>query len=259
MISIRTLGGDNEYEIIAALNGKQIKDIPEHFREPIKKMIYHLKDHHEIQAKNVSTRFGCKTDFEIHAHGIICNISVKCGHFPSLHQEEFGSFIDFLRDIGVSERTIKIVKFYHYADGSLDGTGTLKLRFDLFRERYQKYIDEASKELSQERIVRAIVYRGIIKGRKPTRQEIDYLYYGTKNEGIFFHKSELLDNVYKYGYPKYTALHFGPIVYVAKIPSRKNSAGQIMHYAQLRWPNIKEDLYKMYCDIHNLDYYFYKQ
>lgn len=247
---MRNVGERNERRLINFLNNKTIKDLPDHFKIPIMGMTYKVTDNCVIQAEKVSNFIGCKTDFELTLKGYIINISVKQGHFPSLHQEEFKSFIEFLEGLGISKRTIKILKFYHFRDGTLDGINPkFQMGFEQFREKFKKYIAEASEELSQEYIVRAIVYRGIIKGRNPRRQEIDYLYYGNEDKGIFLHKKELLEHTHKYGREKYTALHFGPIVYTSKYPPKVAKDGTIIHYAVLRWPIMEEDVYKMRNDI----------
>lgn len=236
--------------IIALLNNKTVKELPDHFKTPIKKMVYKVTDSCVVRAEKVSNFIGCKTDFELVLKGYILNISVKQGYFPTLHQEEFNSFIDFLEGLGISERTIKILKFYHFEDGTLDGVNPkFHMPFQEFRQKFSKYIKEASAELSQEHIVKAIVYRGIIKGRNDRRQEIDYLYYGTDEKGIFLHKKDLMENTYKYGQEEYTALHFGPIVYVRKYPCKVAKDGTIVHYAVLRWPDMEKDLYKMHEDL----------
>lgn len=235
----------NERLVINALHGQRLRDLPDHFRIPIRKMFNISSEDDFVYAKKVSNFVGCKTDFELYMYRYYLNISVKSGRCPSLHQEEFSSFITFLESLNISKRTINILKFFHYGDGSKDGTGVKTLRFDVFKEKYAKYFKEASEELSQDHIVRAIVYRAIIKGRIEKRQEINYLYYGTAEDGFFLHKSDILKYASQTGYEKYTAIHFGPIVYVAKMPSRRAKDGTKVHYAQLVWPDIKIDLLRI--------------
>lgn len=235
-------GIENEKEIIKAINGKSLKDLPDNFRIPIKKMYKFSQPDSVVYARKVPNKYGSKSDFELWMGNSYENISVKCGKSPAVHEETFSTFLIFLENLGVSKLTIKILKAYHYNDGTTNGTGT-KMRLADFKEKYRKYIAYASKELSQEHIVKAILQRCVIRGRSETRQEINFIYYGDANSGIFVHRYSLRKYCSLLGKREYDSIHFGPFVYVSKIHKRLvDENGNYVQYSQLCWPNIYDDL-----------------
>jgi hypothetical protein len=238
-------GIENENQIINEINGKKIEDLSPNFKEPIKGMFKYQKDGDVIVAKKVSNWIGCKTDIEIYLDNYYHNISIKSGFGPAVHEEEFDSFYEFLRTLHISRYTLDTIKFYHYADGSLSGIGTKTLRLDEFKEKYSDRIAKANEELNQDEIVKAVIYRAIIKGRKEKNQEINYLYYGNANEGVFIRRVDILDYAYKLPCYDNKAIHFGPLVYAQKIHRKKVGDGKVVQYSQLSWPNIKEGVIKI--------------
>jgi hypothetical protein len=252
-------GLQNEYDIIETINGKKLRDLPQHFKDGFIKMYKYVNENDVVHAEKISNRTCSKPDIkvELSNHDKYMNISIKSGWMPSLHQEDLWSFMDFLKSLNISSKTLNTVLFYHYADETYDGTGVNKMRFDNFREKYKKMIAEASDELSQEHIVTAVVNRAIVVGRYENGRKINYLYHGTKDSGFFIHRNDILDHAFEVGRPKYTALHFGPIVYVAKVPNKLDSTGNKHHYAQLIWPKIDEDLKKIlnYCEPEKMDFH----
>lgn len=235
-------GLNNEYEILNAINGKTLEEISLHFRGPITAMFkYHTKGE-KIKVRKVTNWIHCKTDLEIHMYGIYKNVSVKMGFGPAVHQEEFESFFMFLQSLNISDETLETIKFYHYADETLDGSGIKTLSLEQFKEKYEERIKRANKELSKEDIVKAIVYRCVIKGRNERNQEINYIYHGDKSEGIFVNRDDVYDNAHKLDCYYDRAIHFGPLAYVQKIQNKKVRDGKVIQYTQIVWPNIREGI-----------------
>ena len=242
------LGKENELKILKVINGKRVGDLPPHFQQGFIQMYKVVSKNDVVKATKYSDWDGNKPDIrvELSHHDKYLNISIKSGWIPALHQENFNSFFNYLKTLNISKETLDTLVFYHYADETYDGTGQNKLRFDEFREKYKDRIAKASEELSQEHIVKEIAYRALIIGKNERRLKVNYLYHGTDKEGFFVHRNEILDNICDVGRDKYTALHFGPMVYVAKIPNKCDSNGHKYHYSQLIWPKMDEDLKKIY-------------
>ena len=198
----------------------------------------------------MSNFIGCKTDIEVCLFKTKTNISVKTGIAPSMHQELLENFIEFLKTLSLSEDTIQTILFYHYRDGTYDGSGGDPLDYTAFIEDHKERIQRASEELSQPDIVKAIVYRCVIKGRESSRQEIDYLYYGDTTKGAFFSKYDLLEYAHLTGDREFKGLHFGPFVYSRKVRYSKGNHAYC-EYSQIIWPHIKTDLKFIYDIVHN--------
>jgi hypothetical protein len=233
-------GIENENKIIEAINGKKLEDLDPNFQEPIKGMYKYHKEGSMVEARKVSNRIGCKTDIEIQMYNHYHNVSIKSGFGPAVHEEEFTSFYEFLKSLNISNETLETIKFYHYGDGTLDGSGKKTLRLDEFKEKYKDRIAKANKELANVEIAKAVIYRAVIKGRIEKNQEINYLYYGNEKEGIFVKRCDILEFAPQLNCYYDTAIHFGPLSYNQKIHSRKVVDGKVVQYSQLVWGNIKE-------------------
>ena len=244
-------GIQNEKEIIKAINGKFLDELPDHFKIPITGMYRYHHPGKRVEAKKVSAFFGCKSDIEIWMYGHYMNISIKCGFSPAIHQERLDWFLEYLHDLGISNETLDIIRFYHFYDGTLDGSGIKSMRLDEFKEKHKEIIAKANEELNQEHIIKDVFQRCVIRGRKATLQEINYLYYGTVDKGIFINKKDLLKYCSTINDREETAIHIGPLVYVAKYHRQVTCDDKIVQYAQLCWPHIEEDVYKIYNYVRN--------
>lgn len=66
------------------------------------------------------------------------NISVKMGQGNSVHQEDIGLFMSFLTTLDVSEETrLELLKF-HFADGTVDGTGTERISGKEYKQKHKE-------------------------------------------------------------------------------------------------------------------------
>ncbi|MBO5857211.1 MAG: hypothetical protein J6Q87_03085, partial [Clostridia bacterium] len=183
-----SIGIENERLITKELNNKRINETSDNFRYMLYDMFKNYPRDSLLNVRKVPERFLCKTDLEFWVLNSYMNVSVKTGFGPAVHQEEFESFMSFLKTLKISRKTLRFIKFYHYADETYDGSGIKTLRLSEFWEKYKVQIKEASKELSEPCIVKAIVQRCLIKGKRETLQPINYLYYGDEKNGVFVHR-----------------------------------------------------------------------
>jgi hypothetical protein len=71
-------------------------------------------------------------------------ISVKKGSGNSVHQESVSDFIHFLNSEGASQSQLEQLLFFHWGDGTLDGSGSVDSRLNAIeiRKKYPKTIIE---------------------------------------------------------------------------------------------------------------------
>ena len=241
-----TLGLENEIFIIKELNGKKINETSDNFRYMLLDMFKNYPKNSVLDVRKVPHKYLCKTDIEIHVQGTYENVSIKTGFSPAVHQEEFESFMLFLKELKISKKTLNFIRFYHYADETYDGSGTKTLRLVEFWEKYAKQIKEASEELSNPLIVKAVLYRCVIKGKRDTLQNINYLYYGDHIKGVFVHRNDLLTKIGTLENRDVPYLHIGPFKYVQKIFRSQVVDGRYVQYTQMCWPYIKEDMIALF-------------
>lgn len=237
----RLYGLNNESKIIEYLNNRKISELNEKWKEHIKKMFPDITETDVIYAKHYPDNCS-KPDLIVGVNGEEKFISVKTGKCPSVHQESYFAFRRFLERLHVSYRTLEIIRFFHFGDSKKLGTGDHPLTGDELRERFSPYFLEASKELDNERIIKAVVNRAVIRGTGSTRRTIDFLYYGDLENGKLLSKQEIYEIVLGNREHGKTAIHFGGLIYM---PSSRKVGRRERNYVRIKW-SILSFLY--YCD-----------
>ena len=180
-------GFNNEYGIIEAIHGKKIGELPYHFRSWIE-MLFGKTDDVLIGKKLNNEQ---KADMVIKCGDKSKYISIKSGDLNTYHAEPIQLFIPFLRSIGVSEKTLKTIVFFHYGDNTFDGSGPMRFTSAELRKTYPKIFKEASEELSQSNILNPVIERCILKGRFDNNHLIDGIYHGTAEGGFFISTKQI--------------------------------------------------------------------
>ena len=208
---MRNNGKNYEELIVNKLNDKKISELSEFWRKIIKEMFVVTDDNEIVNARVIGK--SCKTDIEIYCMDKKINMSVKTGDHNSFHQENIFQLLDFLQKSGVSQRTLNIIKFYHFGDGTIDGTGNKRMDAAEIKLKYAKLIREANEEINKREIIENVFERFVTKGVKESYQKIDYLYYGDTDFGYLVTPDELLQYALRHRCMFLSGLHFGPLNY----------------------------------------------
>lgn len=230
-------GFENENNFICALNGKQVKDVPIHLKEQLKEL-FNCDDNANLICKKYNGHY--KPDVYLKCNDKTIKISIKSGNSISVHEEIFDQFIDFLYSIGISNRTIKIIKFYHYGDGTINGSGNELLDLKYLQLKYSIFIKQANYELNESINYNKIIDRILFSGRFNKNHSIDYLYYGTNKIGFFVSKEKILEYLLKQKSMYLNCLHIGPFTY--QPASRKKPK---VRYCQFKWKSLLSDISNM--------------
>lgn len=234
-------GLQNEKDIVDVLHAHRIRDLPSFWKSKIMEL-FDVDDESLLVGVRHLAHFNFKTDIELEVNKKTIKISIKSGISPTLHQEQTKYFIEFLKEQNVSEKTIKFVSYYLYGDGSLNGSGNKNIGIKYMNTKYSKNIHEANIELSDKELIKKFIIRTILKGRHENRQEIDYLYYGTAEGGVFVSKEEILDYATNSKCLHYRCLHIGPIMMIKDHKKSKTEANLVIKYVQMKWPTLWRDV-----------------
>jgi len=80
-------------------------------------------------------------------------ISIKKGVKNSVHVEGIESFTTFLKELGVRKSLINMFLKYHYADGTKNGTGDIRISSAEYKKHHQNEINKINKELNKDRYI----------------------------------------------------------------------------------------------------------
>ena len=114
-------GRQNEYDFVLHFNGKKVKELDPNSYDLIHTIFNNISD--ETIIKSWKNHYKQKTDVMIKIDNIIKGISIKTGNKNSVHVEPLSSFVHFLQENGIPFNIIDMYLKYHFADGTLDGSG----------------------------------------------------------------------------------------------------------------------------------------
>lgn len=202
-------GIDNEFEFVKYFNGKKISELNPKFRELVDKLYPFEKEKSII--KSWRNHYPQKTDIFIRINGVMKGISIKKGIKNSIHVERITGFIHFLIDNKIEEDIVIEYLKYHYADGSINGTGKNRLSCEEYKMNNQSAIDSINKAFNDEKILRKAIEKFVIKGNNSDFY-IDAMIYGTIDDFLWITKQEIIDIILSKRNDYSTAVHFGPLV-----------------------------------------------
>lgn len=237
-------GIKNEINIVNSYNGKKFMELSS-FQKSVINTLFENVDEKSIIKASLCDRIA-KPDIYINVDGKIKYISIKSGVTDSIHFEDVKKFILFFRSLGVSEKTQKILLFYHYGDGTLNGTGTRRMLYDELYIKYKNLITFATNELSKPEIVYACLERFVSNGTGSRNYQVDYFYYGDEHYGVLCSKKDLYDFVLSRNYDHYRTMHVGPLTFQPYLRDVNNIS--VNKYkremVQVKWHYFLTDLQK---------------
>lgn len=183
-----------------------------------------------------------KTDLLLSINNITKKISIKNGRCNSVHLESIETFINFLRKNGVDENIIKSFLYYHYADSTIDGTGTNRISISEYKENHQHEIDNINKWFSNEDLIIKAIDRFLITGK--FCDSVDVIIYGSINDFLWITKDEIYNLILSKRNDYSTGVHFGPLFCQpwTRNLQFKSSEEYKRHYVQIKWYSLSDDI-----------------
>ena len=239
----KNIGFFKEEEMILQFNGKHFCELTNNSKHFAKEMFGHLKDVDTFICEKVEDYV--KPDFKVTCNGETHFVSMKSGRSTTVHQEYVKNFCMFLRDQGISKRTLQTILLYHYGDGTLDGSGKERFTIEKLKYLLADRIKEANEELNSNKdFVLMIIERAVLKGTKEENIEADYIYHGNADYGVLVSKTQLFKHCMRRDWKWMDNLHIGPMLlnpharYIGKEIKRQRSRERL----EFSWPNFREDI-----------------
>lgn len=232
-----------EKEFVDSLDNKLIMKLPNNQKwilERIFGTLSNLKKVHCVKAEDF-----IKPDVVVNYNHMRAFISLKTGSACEVHREKIETFIPFLRELGISEDTLKTITFYQFGDGTFDGSGKRRMDINEIYELIKDKIMLANEELNRDKFVlQKVIYRLMFKGVCDAAAEADYIYHGSLSDGILISRRQVEKYINKKDFSFLTNLHIGPLLLrpharYAGVPVKNEvSRREITFY----WPNFRADL-----------------
>jgi len=202
-------GSNNEFEFVKYLNGKKVSELNPMFRGLINELF--LLQNEDFLIKSWRNHYNQKTDVFIRINGIMKGVSIKKGIKNSIHVERISDFVQFLIENKIDREIVVEYLKYHYADGSMNGTGYKRLSVEEYKISNQINIDKVNKAINNEKILKEAIDRFVIKGNN-SNYYIDSIIYSEVDDFIWATKNEIKDIILSKKDIYSTAVHFGPMI-----------------------------------------------
>lgn len=233
-------GLENEKEIIAALDGKSVASLNPSLKALVESLF-------PLASGTISCSKGLaheKPDLVISLGSEIRYVSVKSGHAVSVHEESLTTLIPFFRSLEIPNHILKTLVYFHYGDGTLDGTGPTRFTSENLRHLFKSYFHEASSYLTNRRFISPFFERFVFRGIETNGHEVDALYYGGVEKGISATRKEIYKSLYNHPYRHTGTINLGPLTYQ---PAVRNFYGygeeeKRRNEAEIKWRGIGYDL-----------------
>lgn len=245
-------GNSNEVEIANYLNGKKIKDLNLTMKEFIKYVCLTkgiaFNETTELKAEYVKNT-KLKQDIYLTIAGEKIGVSLKMGSGNSCHQEKIEDFIAFInKSCNATKEICDLWRFFIWADGTLDGNGSLEkgsdgkilCRFDVagFKKKYPD--KRASLQQFLDANKATLIERALFVGKY--NSNVDFVYHGTYKQGRWISKKEVIDFLVKQQ-PKSNraCLTIGSLTVQAWNVSLSGNTEHKRGEIQLKYGTMKED------------------
>jgi hypothetical protein len=233
-------GLDNEKEILAALDQKETGTL----KGPLKELVNFLYPQQTGLLFCKKAALHEKTDLILTLHDIPRYLSIKSGKAISVHEESLTTLIPFFRSLSIPEHILKTIVYFHYGDGTLDGSGPTRFTSNDLRRVCNSYFKEATQVLSDRRLMEPFFERFVFRGIDPNGHEVDALYYGDTKRGIYASREEILSSFFYFPYRHTGTINLGPLTYQ---PAVRNFYGygeeeKRRNEAEIKWRGLYFDL-----------------
>ena len=232
-----------EEELCMAFHKKKVKDLSVHLRFVLQELYGPLEADEVIEC--YQTEEFIKPDIQIIYKGIIKNISLKTGATDILHDEYIDTFVKFLGSLGVSEKTQKTFFLYQYGDGTLDGTGEVRLTGQEVERKYHNLLEEAKMEINENKdLIVQVVERVIFDGVDPDAWHADAVYHGDVYSGTIVTRRQIIRHIRKNSWTTYRAFNIGPLLLYphARYANKPILDPKKRNHIHIKWPSLLRDM-----------------
>jgi len=239
---MENIGYFNEFEIVDALNKKQYSQLNGFMKYCVSFMYPSILDSDIIYAEKYLPH--AKADLKIEVNGEEKYISVKSSRSSYVHAEGIPTFIEYLKDMDISQRTIDTILFFQYGDGTLNGTGQIRCSHEEIMEKMKNEIYKANYEMSEPKFVKKTIERFMFTGGHDETHPVDFVLFGDPNFGVIASKEEIITYALRKRIYTIRTLHIGPIIirpylrdinFVSRYQEKRN-------VIQGDWHNLLQDI-----------------
>ena len=202
-------GFDNEYAFVKYFNGKRISSLDLSGQE----LLFNIypSAHPDSIIKCWRNHFPQKSDIFIKVENGMKGISIKKGSRNSVHVDTITNFVNFLLQNDVPKDIIDAYLQYHYADGTINGSGKRRLSVEEYKQKHQQSIDNINSFFNEEKFVKRAIEKFVTRGNN-SEYQIDALICGEPNSFLWLTRKQIYEILSSKKNIDSTAVHFGKLI-----------------------------------------------
>ena len=239
-----TIGIENEEKMVANLNGKTFDSLNNNLQFFIYYLFPKLDKNKKIAC--FQTENFIKPDICVSQENELRFVSLKYGQSETLHNENIKTFINFLKEHGISDYTIETYLLYHYGDGTINGTGKRRMSSVEVRFMYNDRINKMNEEFNaSKQFIKDFADRVMFQGVNPEASRADYIYHGDPDYGVFISRNQFMRHIEKKNWDfMQTCVHIGPFVVRphARYSNKEIRNEEHRHTVVVNYPRFVQDL-----------------
>ena len=201
-------GIENEYNFVLLFNNKKVCEL-----DPISSDLIH----HIFNIKNEESIIKCwrnhlpqKSDILIKIENHMRGISIKKGIKNSVHVEGISHFVEFLKEENIPNDIINEYLLFHFADGTTNGTGKIRISTEDYKIHNQDKIDKINVYFNNPQFIKKAINRFIIRGNN-SDYPINALIYGEPDDYIWIDTFEIKNIILSYYDNQSSGIHIGSL------------------------------------------------
>lgn len=239
----KNIGRLKEDEFVEAIDGKRAEELSHNLKHILREM-FGLFDGKEILRCGLVEKLQ-KPDFYIEYKGIRKYVSLKTGRAEIVSEEHIIPFLKYLRTWHLSEESQKTFLYFHFGDGTMDGSGAQRIDHHTFMAKLGPRIALLNQELNQNKdFIKDVIHRCLFKGTLETNIEADYIYFGDVNYGVVCSKTQIFKHVDRRDWSFMDSPHIGPILFRphARYINKPIKKEALRWKVDFSWANLSADL-----------------
>lgn len=232
----------NEDELIKAIDGKRFDELGKNLQFNLKALFDGI-DNDVFHAEKTDP--AGKPDIKLTYHGLEHFMSVKSGAAEHIHSEEIKKFILAIREKGISTKTQKTILKFQFGDGTLDGTGKIRMDYEHLYYKLKDEIALANIELNQNKdFVVDMILKFIFFGNNKNLQPADCIYFGEPDYGVLATPKQITKHLQRKSYSYLNNLHIGPVLFAprARYVNFIERSPEQRYWVSFRWVQMERDL-----------------
>ena len=233
-----------EDEMIYHLDQKLVSELSPASRTMMEEMFGYLDNNETIRCVKADEYL--KPDVLITYQGKTKGLSLKSGKSETLHKESVKTLIPFLRELGVSKRTLQTILLFQFGDGTLDGTGKERIPTDKLKYLLCDRIIEANTELNKDvEFILKVADRVMFDGIDDQSEKAAAIYHGVYDDGVIVTKTQFVKYIKYRTWNHYDSLHIGPLFFRphARYINKPIKHEEYRFRIEFHWPRLVEDMY----------------